>query len=81
MSISVNSFIEWKEDILKRYKSKLENYDTFEKYVNSISLDELEKGINDYNRRRAIYDDVFLCIKEQEEKEVVSLYDDYINNR
>ena len=81
MNISVNSFIEWKEDILKRYKNKLENYDTFEKYVNSISLDELEKGINDYSRRRAIYDDVFLCIKEQEEKEVVSLYDDYINNR
>lgn len=78
IEVKVSDFIDFKEHILDEYRNKLYNFDTFERFVNMLSLDDLEKGINDLSCRFVRYNSIFLSFNNQEEKEVLSLYDEYL---
>ena len=78
IEVKVSDFIDFKEHILDEYRNKLYNFDTFERFVNMLALDDLEKGINDLSYRFVRYNSIFLSFNNQEEKEVLSLYDEYL---
>ena len=78
IEIKVNDFIEFKEYLTFYYKDKIKNYSLVIKFLNSISLDEMEEGINDLRLRKKSYDCVVLSFEDREEQEVISLYDEYL---